>query len=434
MLPVQNGIVLTPKRARDDIRTIELTGGTVAINGEAVTGSELQSRLGTDAALVLPLTYLQAADLRTLFGLSAPAGAGETAPPQPPAAPAPSSAPATPAAPEAAAPPAPPAAPEPSAHHSGDVVRFGGSVTIGRDEVVDGDVAVIGGSAHINGEVRGNVAVVGGTAHIGPTADVHGDVTVVGGTLDRDPDARIGGKVSTVGFDQSFLRGRPWRHGSWLWGPSMGFFPFVGFLATTMRMALLILLVCLVLLVAPRQTETVASRVAAEPVKAGLIGLACELLFVPVLILTVILLVVTIIGIPLLVLVPFALIALLLVGLLGYTAVASSVGRFVDDRFGWKLTGPYAPAIVGVVAINAFTIFGRLVGSLGGFFGFFGLFVLLGAVISWAAWTVGFGAAVLARFGHRFEPGGWTPAPQPPTVGGDQPVGPAQSGDMPPSP
>ena len=421
VLPVQNGIVLTPKRALDGVRTVELTDGTVAINGEAVTGSELRSRLGADAELVLPLTYLNAADLRTLFGLAAPSGAGGSQPPPAPAAPAPAEAPAVPATPATPAAPEPPASPEPPAHRSGDIVRFGGSVTVARDQVVDGDVAVIGGSAHINGHVRGNVTVVGGTAHIGSTADVSGDVTVVGGTLDRDPDAQIGGKVSTIGIDQSFVRGRPWRHW-WMWEPAMGFFPFVGFLATTMRTALLILLVCLVLLIVPRPVETVAARAAAEPVKAGLIGLACELLFLPVLILTIILLVVTIVGIPLLVLVPFALIALLLVGLLGYTAVASQVGRFIDARFGWHLTGPYAPAIIGVVAINALTIFGRLMESLGGFFSVFAIFVLLGALFEWAAWTTGFGAAVLARFGHRMGPLGFTSAPAP-ASGSDQPAG-----------
>ncbi|MDE3156623.1 MAG: polymer-forming cytoskeletal protein, partial [Acidobacteriota bacterium] len=328
----------------------------------------------------------------------------------PPPAPATAPTPEAPAAPEAA--PVPPVPPVPSSRHSGDIVRFGGSVTVSRDEAVSGDVVVIGGNAHVNGTVSGNVTVVGGTADIGSTATIHGDVAVVGGTLDRDPDATIDGKVSTIGFDQSFFRGRPWRHG-WFWGPAMGFFPFLGFLSTTIRTALLILLVCLVLLIVPRPVETVAARVAAEPVKAGLIGLACELLFVPVLIITIVLLVVTIVGIPLLVLVPFALIALLLVGLLGYTAVASQVGRFIGARFGWNLAGPYAPAIVGVVAINALVILGRLLESLGGFFFPFGLFVLLGGLIEWAAWTTGFGAAVLARFGHRLEPFGFAPAPAP---------------------
>jgi hypothetical protein len=423
VLPVQNGIVLTPKTAHGGIRTIELTGGTVAINGEAVTGSELNARLGADAELVLPLTYLTTADQRALFGLAAAGTSGETpaVPPAPPVPPA-----AEPAAP--AAPAAPPAPEEPSSsdrmHRSSDRVRIGGSLTVNADEIVDGDVVVVGGSAHINGEVRGDVAVIGGTCRIGPTADIHGDVTIMGGTLDRNPNAHISGKVNIVGFDHNFLPISPF-HRNWMFVPALGVFAFAGFLATTVRIALLILLACLVLLIVPKPVEQVAARVSTEPVKAWLIGLACELLFLPVLILTIILLVVTIIGIPLLVLVPFALIALLLIGLLGYTAVAVQIGHFIDTRLGWRLEGPYLPAIVGVFTLGALSIFGRLMGMFGGIFDIFGLFALVGALIEWTAWTTGFGACVLVRFGHRL--------PMAAMTGGGQPPASAPAADQPPA-
>jgi Flp pilus assembly protein TadB len=57
-------------------------------------------------------------------------------------------------------------------------------------------------------------------------------------------------------------------------------------------------------------------------VKAGAIGLLAQLLFIPMLVITIVVLVATLIGIPLLVLVPFAIIGLGAVGLVGFTGVA----------------------------------------------------------------------------------------------------------------
>jgi hypothetical protein len=273
--------------------------------------------------------------------------------------------------------------------------------------VVDGDVVAIGGSVRVDGEVRGDVAAIGGSLHLGPDAVVDGEATVLGGRLDRDPNAIVHGGVNTIGVGGPIFGNRHFNHDWFRYGPFFGFFPFVGFLSSLTRTGLLMLLVCLVLLVAERPVDSVAQRAKAEPVKAGLIGLACELLFLPVLILTVVLLIVTIIGIPLLILVPFAVIALLIVFLVGFTATAREVGRWVDARLGLNLQGPFLPAIIGVFAICVLTIVGRLAGGVGGFFDLFAvIFLALGAFVEWAAWTVGFGAAVLARFGARLGPSG----------------------------
>src|SRR5437879_4940128 len=57
VLPVQNGIVLSPKN-KNGIASVELSGNTVAVNGAEVTGGELRTRLGADADLILQLSYL----------------------------------------------------------------------------------------------------------------------------------------------------------------------------------------------------------------------------------------------------------------------------------------------------------------------------------------------------------------------------------------
>ena len=75
-----------------------------------------------------------------------------------------------------------------------------------------------------------------------------------------------------------------------MWGGLFSLF------STLMRCAILCLLASLVLLVAGDYVERVGARAAAEPVKAGIVGLLAQLLFLPILIALVLFLVVTIIG------------------------------------------------------------------------------------------------------------------------------------------
>ena len=102
------------------------------------------------------------------------------------------------------------------------------------------------------------------------------------------------------------------------------------------------------------------------------------------------------IGIPLLLLIPVLLFALVLVALLGYAGVALAVGRWLCHRFGWEISGSYAQALLGVVAIQALTLLGALLGLVGRWVGGFGtLIALLGFLVRYLAWTVGLGAALL---------------------------------------
>jgi hypothetical protein len=185
-----------------------------------------------------------------------------------------------------------------------------------------------------------------------------------------------------------------------------------------------------------------AYRVAKSPWKAALVGLVGQILFFPVLILTVILLAVSIIGIPLLLVVPFALLALVIGTLVGFTAVARNVGAGAENRFGWQHDNPYIAVLVGVGIIMLVSFFASALGVAGGPLGVFALILgILGFVIQYAAWTVGFGALLLTRFGTRY---GWgetagpeSPAPAAPAAHGadvtlsggyDEPGAPSPSG------
>jgi hypothetical protein len=153
--------------------------------------------------------------------------------------------------------------------------------------------------------------------------------------------------------------------------------------------------------------ERVAVRAAAEPLKAGAIGLLAQLLFLPILILTIVILVATLIGIPLLVLVPFALLALGVIALVGFTAVAQLVGRRVSRQLGWPGSSVYLRTTIGVVAIVTPLLIARLVGVITGPVSYMTggpvsalvqVLAFVGFVLEYVVWTVGFGAVALVRF------------------------------------
>jgi hypothetical protein len=269
-------------------------------------------------------------------------------------------------------------------------------VAIDEDEIVNGNVVAIGGSARIQGEVRGDVVAVGGSVVLGPRAVVSEDIVVVGGLLQRDPGARIEGELHEVGIGAIDLSEFRWGRGSSAW-PWFG--RSLALMSTAGRVAILCLLAALVVLLGREHVEHISARAAAEPLKAGAIGFLAQLLFLPVLIVTIVLLVVTIIGIPLLVLIPFAVLALGIVALVGFTAVAYRLGAMVIARFGWNLPGPYAATFIGILVVISPLLLARLLALIGGPIipMTFGL-AIIAFLLEYLVWTVGFGAVALAQY------------------------------------
>jgi hypothetical protein len=411
VLPLREGVALRPRDTVRGVRLVELTGGTIAIDGQPATGAELRNRMGADADLILQLSYRGDAELRALFGSrDQPVSAQPSVPsPQPPD---------SPAAPTAQPDNTNPIPLSPGGRRDrrsrsggGDRVRIGGSVTVERDEIVDGDVVAIGGGAHIDGEVRGDVVAVGGGLTLGPRASVSNNVVVVGGSLRRDPSARIGGEIQEIGIG-SIDFGR-WNRSAnpfsiWRRSRARPAFAFVGALA---RLAILCLLAALVVLLGRDFMERAARRAAAEPVKAGTIGLLAELLLFPVFIITAAVLLITIVGIPMLILLPFLMLGLALMALVGFSGVAYRVGGYFGARLGWHPDNPYVTTLGGIVVLMLPTVLARLVGLTGiPLFPITGTLVFLGLTVEYLAWTVGFGAVALMRFSPPRPPFGETAA------------------------
>lgn len=375
VLPLHSGVLLKSKDGRT-ARVIEMSDNKIAVDGIEVTGQELRQQLGSDADLVLQLSYLEPAAQRALFGFDSPPNASA----------------------RAEVPQAPPAPSQRRNRRSGALVRFGGDVIVGPDEVATDDVVVFGGTARIDGQVNGDVVAIGGRVVLGPKAYVTREVTVVGGTLDRAPGAVVDGEVTQVGigpgprvFDRAGSLGRFW--------PLTGFMPLARLAGTSLRAGALILLACIVMLLGRSPIERIGDRAVAEPLKAGLIGLLAELLLLPTLIVTVTLLAITIVGIPLLVLVPFALLLVVAVMLMGFTAVTYRVGQRAAARFGWSSITPYVSTVLGIVILIAPLLLARMAGVASGGLTFITVpLAIIGFMVEYLAWTVGFGAAALARF------------------------------------
>jgi hypothetical protein len=380
---LQRGVALVPRRVDDGVRMIEVVDGVVEVDGDRLTGRELGDRLGRDADLILQVSYLTREDQARLAD-----GTGDT--PQPDV---------------------PPAEPRPTIDRpqirSGDLVRIGGSVRVPRDERVEGDVVVVMGSADIDGEVEGEVTVVMGSLNLGPEAVVRDEVNVIGGSLNRQPGARIDGTINEVGLGGPGFRGPDFDFPN----PLAALWFRVGNLAGTMfRASVMVLLALLVFALGRTPVERIADRTAVDPVRSGFVGLLAELLFIPLLVVVVVVLAVSIVGIPLLALVPFGVLAVGVLMIVGFTGLAYQLGRVLTNRFAGEpsATSPYLVLTVGVVAIMAVTILARLT-SLG--LGFLGTPVAaVGFAVEYLAWTIGFGATILAWFGARRGP----VAPPPP--------------------
>jgi cytoskeletal protein CcmA (bactofilin family) len=439
---VHNGVLLKPRLEKLGVREVEVSGDAIAVNGARVSPQVLQSWIGDgEAAPLLRLLDLAPGERQALFGLRRDVAAASSAtaanrlplpspsPPSPPTAPVTSEEPTAPAAPTPPTAPTPPAPPEPAEPQalppppppkmsSGDRVRVGGPVNVEKGEMaedvmtvggsvhIDGevnrDVSAVGGSVRVNGRVGGDVTAVGGSVHLGPHAEVMGDVAAIGGTVVREPGAIVHGSLSDVGSVLPALwRGRDDNlDDGWLLlapvGHSLHMFWSLAVLL------LLLLAVTLVVLLAPRALEQVRARAAGEPWTAAAAGVLSQILAAPALGALTVLLIISIVGCLLLVLIPFLILALMVMALVGFAGVAYQVGRVLEGRFGSRPGGAFLTTIVGVLAIEAPSLIGHLLAVGGGFLHVFAMmFLLFGLIVRYAAWTVGFGAALLTAFANR---------------------------------
>lgn len=393
VVPLTDGLALRPKR-RGDVRLIEISEGAIAINGTTVTGRELRERVGDDADVILRLSYLSPAEHRTLFEPRPAEGVrGEAEKPAEAEAGAPAERPADQADTERR-----------PTRSSGERVRVFGDVYVAPDEEVGEAVAVFG-SVKVDGMVRQEVVSVFGSIELGPESVVNGDIVSVGGRVRKAEGARTRGGLTEVSLgqisvgDPDFRMNVPWSHGwggPWFWG-EFGAVPRL--IGTIVRLGLIILVTGIALLVARPAVDGAAQRVVDNPVKATLVGLAAQLLIFPVLLMTALVLVVTVIGIPLLVLLPFVLLLLVLVAVVGFTGTTSAIGGAVLRRLGATTPTPFLEVLTGILVVLSPLLLGRMLAVAGWTLSPIAvLLITLGFIAELLAWSSGFGAALTNSF------------------------------------
>ncbi|MCX7851858.1 MAG: polymer-forming cytoskeletal protein [Caldilineales bacterium] len=294
----------------------------------------------------------------------------------------------------------------------GDVVILSGQLRMEPDSMLDGDVAVIGGSATVAGTVTGDVAVIGGSLRLEATAFIQGDVVSVGGTLERHPQAIVRGNIAhgfrfgpetgmRLPFDSDWitppLETTPPRPRVWDW---LGGFFLNGLTAVALATLMAVLGVLLVVAF-PQPTGRVAQTVRENPVLSFGVGLLTEALALPLLVV----LTVTICLAPLALLTALALVA---AWMFGWLAVGWVMGQWLARAFNARQTTPVLEMAVGVILLTLLWRLPLVIPCLGR---------LVSAGVLIVAGSIGLGAVLLSRFGSQlYRPGFSQEAPALPPV------------------
>lgn len=302
------------------------------------------------------------------------------------------------AAQPAAAQPAAPAAEITTYRVTGARIAIAQDVHIERNEEVTDAAVVVGGSLTIDGRVRDGVVVVGGDLRLTSTADVRGDIVLVGGQLIRDEGARHSGSINYISFGQ-------WLNRMFGWLPTFRFGEvgrWLSLAGTFARVSLLAMLMAFVLIVARAPVARAGRTAVAEPIRAGVIGLAAEIFFLPFLVGASIGLAITIIGIPFVaLLIPIALLIALFAFVLGFTAFACRLGEWVEDRLGWQPGNAFLATAIGFFLIIGPTLAARLIAVGPDVMGPAAYALsIIGLALEFVAWTIGLGAALMTGLGR----------------------------------
>ena len=208
-----------------------------------------------------------------------------------------------------------------------DIAVILGSATI--NGTVEGDVVVVLGSLELGSTsvIEGDAVVVGGSIEVLPGAVAEGDLVVVGGALDAPVEFSPGGELAVVGVGagptDAFAPAFAWLTKGLLWGR-----PLVPeLLWTWILVAVFALLYLATNSIFERPVRDVASALASKPLTCFLVGGLVVLLIGPVSLL----LVMSVVGLPAVPLLWFAACLTVVLGKVGVTRWIG--GRVMPEQF-----------------------------------------------------------------------------------------------------
>ena len=242
------------------------------------------------------------------------------------------------------------------------------AIEVAADEVVEGDVVCVGGTASVAGRVKGDVVVVGGTLDL--AGAVEGELVAVGSSVSFGPDASVRDDVVTVGsrVDDAGLEyggqrvnvvpifGIPTARGSF------GVFTSILGWMALLRVFLVFIVILACLALAPHQVQELSERIGPGYVRALFIGLVAHAALFAI----GLLLAITVIGLPVLL---ALLAAFWLLRILGRAGLFHAVGRGLGRGLSREMS------LVGATLLG-FVPWALLV-VLPYFFGFAGLIVAI---------------------------------------------------------
>ncbi len=181
-----------------------------------------------------------------------------------------------------------------------------------------------------------------------------------------------------------------------------------GVFSTLMTYGILVGLGFLAVFFGRSYLEGIADTARHQTLRSGLVGLAGSFLVLPAYILGLLALAISIVGIPLiLVFAPLFPVAVVLAAIGGYLAVAHGAGEALAER---RFTGDdwftransYYYVVTGVGLLLVLYLAAHIVTMAGPWLGFLqGLLTFMAVVLTWAAFTIGFGAFLISRGGTR---------------------------------
>jgi hypothetical protein len=285
-----------------------------------------------------------------------------------------------------------------------DIVKFGESYFVAKDELIRGDLVVFGGNAVVEGRVGGNVVVIGGDIRARSGAVIKGDAVVISGMLDEDEEVIIGGERVIV--DDFFP-------GAW-WPPiflpegrifKTLFFPVFRFIE--------LMLAFLVMLFLRDRVVRTEEHLADNFLKNFGVGLLAAFIAVFGVIIVSVTLVITIIGIPLAILLWISCAGVMV---FAWTVFTFAVGKLAAKRMQIESDNAFLFVFIGAVIVNfpGIISWGLSVTLLP----FLTPLVVTFSILSWFVrgftYLSGFGALILSRFGSRPFTAAATPAPPAP--------------------
>lgn len=258
----------------------------------------------------------------------------------------------------------------------GNLAVIGGTATIEKLATVTGDVFLVGGTLTISGTINGDIIAVGGAANLEDEAIVNGDVTVIGATINRSPLATVMGNFteqSPAILDFNFAEPQ-----SSTLPVKPEDTPFEKILWTSLRALITASIAALIGLMLPEPIKRVSKTLRAQPGISLGVGLLVTIGF-PVVIL---LMIVTILLIPVAAL---AVILLVLTLFYGWMVVGFEIGNKISEvsHANWPVS---ISAGIGTLILTLVVGVASLIPCLGW---------ILGFVIA----IFGLGCVVMARYG-----------------------------------